>query len=133
MNAFYGSRVLLYSPCLGPRKPAYKRTLSPHNDDLSRQWPLFLHYFWSGVQSDLAEGSLWRDPPNYWEQIVYPAYVEAHKEVFVNGDVEHGVPTDKVKDLILLETLEMKMGEAVDLCCRMLKETALKLIRNAAV
>lgn len=81
--------------------------------------------FSPGVQSDLAEGSLWRDPPNYWEQIVYPAYLEAHKEVFVDGDVEHGAPTDKVKGLVLLETLEMTMGEAVDRCCRVLKETAL--------
>lgn len=79
----------------------------------------------SGAQTDLVEGTLWRDPPNYWEQIVYPAYVEAHREVFVDGDVERGVPTDKVKGLLLLETLEMTMGEEVDRCCRVLKQTAL--------
>ncbi|EDR08894.1 uncharacterized protein LACBIDRAFT_161970, partial [Laccaria bicolor S238N-H82] len=27
-------------------------------------------------------GTLWRDPPHYWEEIVYPAYLEAHKDVF---------------------------------------------------
>lgn len=74
-----------------------------------------------GVQSD-PEGSLWRDPPNYWEQIVYPAYLEAHKNVFTNGDVEHGAPTDKVKGLVLLDALEMTMGEVVDRSCRVLKE-----------
>lgn len=69
-----------------------------------------------------AEGDLWRDPPNYWGQIIYPAYLEAHRDVFANGDVEHGVPTDKVKGLVLLDTLEMTMGEAVDRSCRVLKE-----------
>lgn len=42
--------------------------------------------------------------------------------MFANGDVEHGVPTDKVKGLVLLDTLEMTMGEAVDRSCRVLKE-----------
>lgn len=79
----------------------------------------------SGVQTDPVEGTLWRDPPNYWEEIVYPAYVEAHKEVFVDGDVERGVPTDKVQGLLLLEALEMTMGEEVDQCCRVLKQTVL--------
>ncbi|KXN90122.1 Nicotinamide riboside kinase [Leucoagaricus sp. SymC.cos] len=81
------------------------------------------HGYHTAVQSD-PEGTLWRDPPNYWEQIVYPAYLEAHREVFINEDVEHGAPTDKVKGLVLLETLEMTMGEAVDWCCRVLKEIA---------
>ncbi|EKM80775.1 hypothetical protein AGABI1DRAFT_105715 [Agaricus bisporus var. burnettii JB137-S8] len=84
------------------------------------------HGYHTAVQSDPVEGSLWRDPPHYWEQIVYPAYLEAHREAFVDGDVEHGRPNDKVKDLILLETLEMGMGEAVERCCRVLRETALK-------
>jgi nicotinamide/nicotinate riboside kinase len=51
--------------------------------------------------------------------------LEAHREVFMNEDVEHGVPTDKVKGIVLLETLEMSMGEAVDRSCRVLKETVL--------
>ncbi|KAF9453943.1 P-loop containing nucleoside triphosphate hydrolase protein [Macrolepiota fuliginosa MF-IS2] len=95
----------------------------PH--DILRQRRHERHGYHTAVQSDPVEGSLWRDPPHYWEQIVYPAYVEAHKEVFVDGDVEHGAPTNKVEGLIPLETLEMTMGEAVDRCCRVLKETAL--------
>jgi len=73
------------------------------------------------VQSD-PEGTLWRDPPNYWEQIVYPAYVDAHRDVFLNGDVEEGDPGGKVEGLIVLKTLEMEMSEAVEKCCAVLKE-----------
>ncbi|CAA7259174.1 unnamed protein product [Cyclocybe aegerita] len=73
-----------------------------------------------------AEGALWRDPPLYWEQIVYPAYLEAHEEVFENGDVENGKPTDKVKDLILLDSLDISMTEAVERCCAVLKTVELE-------
>ncbi|KAF5385768.1 hypothetical protein D9615_002339 [Tricholomella constricta] len=78
-----------------------------------------------GVQSD-PEGSLWRDPPGYWEQIVYPAYVDAHREVFIDGDVEKGMAGDKVQGLILLESLKMKMSDAVSRVCRVLEEVVRK-------
>ncbi|KAG6821014.1 hypothetical protein H0H93_007904 [Arthromyces matolae] len=68
-----------------------------------------------------AEGSLWRDPPNYWEQIVYPAYVEAHRDVFINGDIEKGQPGDKVKGLIVLNSLDISMTEAVSDVCRIVE------------
>ena len=53
------------------------------------------------MQSD-PEGSLWRDPPGYFDDIVYPAYVRAHTHVFEAGDVEQGAvsppfPTEKDK------------------------------------
>ncbi|KAJ7287751.1 P-loop containing nucleoside triphosphate hydrolase protein [Mycena rebaudengoi] len=67
-----------------------------------------------------AEGTLWRDPPQYWEQVVYPAFVNAHREAFVGGDVEHGGPSSKVAGLVLLESLEIEMGEAVDRCCEVI-------------
>ena len=54
------------------------------------------------VQSD-PEGTLWRDPPHYWEQIVYPAYERAHCGLFEGGNVEHGKPTDEVAGLLLFE------------------------------
>lgn len=39
----------------------------------------------------LAEaGDVWQDPPHYFDNIVYPAYVAAHKQLFANGDVEKG-------------------------------------------
>jgi nicotinamide/nicotinate riboside kinase len=76
------------------------------------------------VQSD-PEGALWRDPPHYWEQIVYPAYVEAHSDIFEGGDVENGEPTgQKVENLILVKGLEMEMSDVVDKCCSMLMHEA---------
>jgi nicotinamide/nicotinate riboside kinase len=68
------------------------------------------------VQSD-PEGSLWRDPPHYWEQIVWPAYVNAHRQVFCAGDVEHGAALDGIR---LLEGLTMTA--MVDDCLRLLVE-----------
>ncbi|KII83305.1 hypothetical protein PLICRDRAFT_127395 [Plicaturopsis crispa FD-325 SS-3] len=37
-----------------------------------------------------AEGSFWVDPPGYFAQIVYPAYLVAHEPLFENGDTENG-------------------------------------------
>ncbi|KIM45070.1 hypothetical protein M413DRAFT_8407 [Hebeloma cylindrosporum] len=81
------------------------------------------HGYHTAVQSD-PEGALWRDPPGYWEDIVYPAYLDAHKDVFVDGDVEHGQPTNKIEGLILLESLDISMSDAVERCCGMLKDVA---------
>ncbi|TFK44477.1 P-loop containing nucleoside triphosphate hydrolase protein [Crucibulum laeve] len=81
------------------------------------------HGYHTAVQSD-PEGTMWRDPPEYWEKIVYPAYVDAYRDVFVDGDIEQGQPGSKVKNLLLLESLKMGMGEAVERCCTALKEVA---------
>ncbi|KAF7362119.1 Fumarate reductase [Mycena venus] len=67
-----------------------------------------------------AEGTLWRDPPQYWENIVYPAYVDANRDVFEDGDVEKGKPTAKVEKLVLLDSLEMSMGDAVSRSCEVI-------------
>ncbi|KAF8170292.1 P-loop containing nucleoside triphosphate hydrolase protein [Mycena galopus ATCC 62051] len=77
------------------------------------------HGYHTAVQSD-PEGTLWRDPPQYWENIVYPAYVDANREVFEEGDVEKGKPTAKVEKLVLLESLEMSMGDAVSRSCEVI-------------
>lgn len=39
-----------------------------------------------------AEGTVWKDPEGYFDNIVWPAYELAHKGVFSNGDVEEGEP-----------------------------------------
>jgi nicotinamide/nicotinate riboside kinase len=73
------------------------------------------------VQSD-PEGTLWRDPPHYWEQIVYPAYVRAHKHLFEGGDVENGLLNDRVPGILLFDgsqpglalTLEKVMERVVE-------------------
>ncbi|KDQ49362.1 hypothetical protein JAAARDRAFT_42925 [Jaapia argillacea MUCL 33604] len=69
-----------------------------------------------------AEGALWRDPPDYFHQVVYPAYVTAHADSFENGDVERGKPTGKVEGLIVLEPLKAEKGmeSIVDSCCEVL-------------
>ncbi|KAI1796368.1 P-loop containing nucleoside triphosphate hydrolase protein [Ganoderma leucocontextum] len=67
-----------------------------------------------------AEGSLWRDPPDYWEQIVWPAYVAAHEPMFEDGDIEHGKPNGKVPELVLFDGLELSMGSMVDRVCSVL-------------
>ncbi|KAF8578663.1 P-loop containing nucleoside triphosphate hydrolase protein [Ramaria rubella] len=60
------------------------------------------HGYHTAVQTD-PEGTLWRDPPHYFEQIVYPAYVRAHSDIFEGGNVEEGNLNDKVPRLLLFE------------------------------
>lgn len=67
-----------------------------------------------------AEGTLWRDPPNYWEQIVWPAYVAAHEPIFEDGDIEHGKPNGRVPGLLLFDALNLSMSEMVDRVCGLL-------------
>ncbi|KAK4184864.1 putative nicotinamide riboside kinase 1 [Podospora australis] len=38
----------------------------------------------------------WKDPPGYVEKIVWPNYVESHKWLFTDGDVERGVLDQEV-------------------------------------
>jgi len=69
-----------------------------------------------------AEGELWRDPPNYWEQIVWPAYIEAHKHVFENGNWESGASSGNVEDLLIIDELETGMTRAVNEACEKIKQ-----------
>ncbi|KAH9847182.1 P-loop containing nucleoside triphosphate hydrolase protein [Lenzites betulinus] len=93
----------------------------PH--DVLKQRRHERHGYHTAVQSD-PEGSLWRDPPNYWEQIVWPAYVEAHAGIVENGDVELGKPNGTVSGLILLDGLELSMGDMVDRVCGVLENAS---------
>ncbi|KAI0812274.1 P-loop containing nucleoside triphosphate hydrolase protein [Irpex lacteus] len=68
-------------------------------------------------------GALWRDPPHYWEQIVWPAYVKAHSALFDGEDLDKAKPSGKVKDLVLIEGLEQSMGETIEVLCKKLVET----------
>ncbi|TFK22411.1 P-loop containing nucleoside triphosphate hydrolase protein [Coprinopsis marcescibilis] len=60
------------------------------------------------------EGDTWTDPPNYWEKIVWPAYINAHKHLFENEDAKSGGLSGKVKDVILFESTEAKMVDMVN-------------------
>lgn len=64
----------------------------------------------------ISEDSFWKDPPGCFENIVWPAYVDAHSKVFAGGDVEHG-RIDKDAEITLLEADEMDMSEMVDRAC----------------
>lgn len=76
--------------------------------------------FFRGVQTD-PEGELWRDPPNYWEQIVWPAYIEAHKHIFENGNWETGASSGNIEDFLIIDELETGMTRAVNEVCEKMK------------
>ncbi|TCD66720.1 ribosylnicotinamide kinase [Steccherinum ochraceum] len=69
-----------------------------------------------------AEGGFWKDPPKYWEQIVWPAYVAAHRGIVENGDVERGKSNGKVESLEIIEGLEKTMDETVEFVCEKMLE-----------
>lgn len=70
----------------------------------------------------MVEGALWRDPPGYWEDIVWPAYVDAHKDLFIDGNVESGqLSGEKVPNLVLLETLQMSPTDSVAKSCDVIR------------
>ncbi|BGO93599.1 ribosylnicotinamide kinase [Rhodotorula toruloides] len=72
------------------------------------------HGYHTAVQSD-PEGSLWRDPPDYWDKCVWPAYLKAHRPLFVNGDVESGaIDSSAIEGVELFEAKELSMDEMVD-------------------
>lgn len=63
----------------------------------------------------------------YWEHIVYPGYLEAHREMFENGDVENGELTgQRVRGLVVIEPAkrraEMGIDEIVRRCCDVLAD-----------
>ncbi|KLO09152.1 P-loop containing nucleoside triphosphate hydrolase protein [Schizopora paradoxa] len=64
-----------------------------------------------------VEGSLWRDPPQYFEQIVYPAYVRAHSHMLTDGDVENGKPNGVVENLLLVDCEAMSMDDVFGKSC----------------
>ncbi|KAG8920474.1 ribosylnicotinamide kinase, partial [Tulasnella sp. 408] len=79
------------------------------------------------LRSLLPEGNYWKDPPFYWQDIVWPAYKKAHDGLFVNGDAEDGtIVSDKIPDLLVLEGTEMTMTELLDNMCQRVAEVAQK-------
>lgn len=94
---------------------------APH--DVLRQRRLERHGYHTAVQSD-PEGGLWRDPPNYWERIVWPAYIEAHKHVFENGNWESGASSGNIEDLLIIDEIEAGMTRAVNEVCEKMRQIA---------
>lgn len=80
-------------------------------------WPLRVFPLYPGEQYP-SDGSVWQDPPNYWEQIVWPAYVSAHNDMFEGGDVDSGKPTgDTMREMLVLENEKLTMTELINQCC----------------
>jgi len=70
-----------------------------------------------------AEGSIWQDPPGYWENITWPAYINAHKPIFEEGDVERGRPNGTVPDLFVLEGEKISMTQLFNQTCEKITST----------
>ncbi|KAI5477222.1 hypothetical protein MNV49_006595 [Pseudohyphozyma bogoriensis] len=74
-----------------------------------------------------AEGSLWRDPPDYWDNIVWPAYLKAHRPIFIDGNVESGQPDhSKVDGLVVYEASELGMDAMLEKTCEEVYESVVK-------
>lgn len=73
-----------------------------------------------------AEGTFWKDPPEYFEKLVYPAYVDAHRSMFTDADVEHG--STLLPGLMVIEALQLSMDDMVALSC----EELLAVLRRSA-
>ncbi|GAA5897713.1 ribosylnicotinamide kinase [Sporobolomyces salmoneus] len=73
------------------------------------------HGYHTAVQSD-PEGSLWRDPPDYWDLCVWPAYLKAHRPLFKSEQVETGsIDENKIEGVRILEARELTMDRMVEL------------------
>ena len=60
------------------------------------------------------EGDVWHDPPQYWEKVVWPAYVRAHEDMFEGKDVAAGGLSPAMKDVLLFESTESTMADMVN-------------------
>ncbi|GAA6043959.1 hypothetical protein JCM8097_004889 [Rhodosporidiobolus ruineniae] len=79
-------------------------------------------YHTAGLEN--PEGSLWQDPPNYWDECVWPAYLRAHRPLFLNGDVEHGATDPSaIEGVDVLEAKELGMEQMVVRALERLYET----------
>ena len=102
--------------------PLYVRTFLLHFPSL-RLLSVKYECLPSGEQFN-SEGTLWRDPPDYWENIVWPAYVAAHSGMLEDGDVEKGKSNGTVTGLIVVDGLDISMDETVALVCERLVKVA---------
>ena len=76
-----------------------------------------------------TEGDIWKDPPHYWEKIVWPAYLRAHKALFEGGNVVTGNLSGQVEDLILFESTKVEMKDMVDTVMKKVVDTSQVVIK----
>lgn len=75
----------------------------------------------------------WTDPPGYVEKIVWPNYVEAHRWLFENGDVEKGVLNQEAmrKYGVLAQVdkgLDVPFGETLDWAVEMIQRELERIV-----
>ncbi|KAG5220149.1 ribosylnicotinamide kinase [Salix suchowensis] len=81
-----------------------------------------VHHTWLVVRSyelivrliRATEGDVWRDPPHYWEKIIWPAYKRAHSVLFEGEDTANGELNGEVEGLILFESTKAEMKDIID-------------------
>ncbi|KAI9510063.1 P-loop containing nucleoside triphosphate hydrolase protein [Russula earlei] len=73
-----------------------------------------------------AEGVFWKDPPGYFQELVYPAYVQAHRALFTDGDVEGGALL--APGIVLIEPQQMNMDDIFTRCCEELVSVIRRLL-----
>ncbi|KAG1873844.1 hypothetical protein F4604DRAFT_1925422 [Suillus subluteus] len=65
-------------------------------------------------------GVPWIDPEGYWDIVCYPEYAAAHQDLFKDGNVETGEPSEgQVKGLLVIEPEakeKMDMTDIVETC-----------------
>lgn len=71
----------------------------------------------------LEDGEVWEDPPSYFDEIVWPAYLDAHAGMFEKGDVENGALISTTEDsadggpvrsLAMIEADQLSKTEVTD-------------------
>jgi len=62
---------------------------------------------------------MWRDPPNYFEGLVWPAYVDAHRALFeVRSSPRRAFVTARVRARVLMWC---RMGMSTEVrCCALI-------------
>ena len=64
-----------------------------------------------------------QDPPDYWDNIVWPAYLAAHRPLFVNGNIERGqINANKIEGVTVFEASELGMEAMVRTACEIIYE-----------
>lgn len=83
---------------------------------LIREQKTILQQRRTGRNDRIAEDSFWKDPPGIFDNIVWPAYSDAHLKLFEDGDIEKG-QIEAETGITLLEASELSIDEMVDRTC----------------
>jgi nicotinamide/nicotinate riboside kinase len=95
--------------------PGLDVRLGPTTHLVSNHIPyIFVWSYFRGAHLGKTEGDVWRDPPHYWEKVVWPAYIRAHKHMFEGEDVMSENLSGKVKELMLFESTEEQVKVMVN-------------------